>query len=82
MTEKELVTIGFKKIKIPEEDCLGDAFYYYIYKVGLMDFITNANIEIDNPKEWYVEVLECEAEFRKLDELKIVIGLLEQNKKI
>jgi hypothetical protein len=82
MTEKELIKMGFEKVSLSEEESGAEAFHYYFYKVGLMEFITNANTEITHPNKWYVELLEGGIEFRRLNELKIVIELLEQNKKV
>ena len=81
MTEQEITKLGFKKIKVSVEESGDKKFYYYVYKVGSIEFISNADTDVALGDKWCVEMLEGGIEFHILKELKLVIELMELNKK-
>jgi hypothetical protein len=79
MTELNIKKLGFERIDITAEESGDIAFYYYGYKIGHIDLISNSN---DNTQEgkWIVEILEGDIQFHDYTELKNVINILEKNK--
>lgn len=87
MTEKEIELLGFKK-KTEEGDLcrdfdgnewVEDSFYYYTYEITRgLSFITPANTEIKDEKEWYVEFFNTEdtIKFYNFEEVQKLINLL------
>jgi len=82
MTEQEITNLGFEKIKVSAEEAGGDKFYYYVYSINNMDLISSANTDVEKPTDWSIEILEGGIEFHRLNELKLVIQLMELNKKL
>jgi hypothetical protein len=79
MTELNIKKLGFERIDVTPEESGSVAFYYYGYKIGHIDLISNSN---DNTQEgkWIVEILEGDIQFHDYIELKNVINILERNK--
>jgi hypothetical protein len=82
MTEKEITNLGFKKVKVTAEESGAAKFYYYVYKVGSIEFLTNADTDVEQGNNWCVEMLEGGILFHRIKELKLVIELMELNKKV
>jgi hypothetical protein len=82
MTEKEITKLGFEKVKVSAEESGAEKFYYYVYKIGYIELISNANTEVEEPADWSIEILEGGIEFHRIKELKLVIELMELNKKV
>jgi hypothetical protein len=82
MKEAAIKKLGFTREDVSAEESGDDNFYYYVYKAGTVDFISNANTDITARDKWCVEMLECGVEFHILKELKIVIELMELNIKV
>lgn len=79
MTESNIKKLGFERIDVTPEESGDIAFYYYGYKIGHIDLISNSNDNIQNDK-WIVEILEGDIQFHDIKELKTVIQILERNK--
>jgi len=79
MKESNIKKLGFERMDVTPEESGGVAFYYYGYKIGHIDLISNSN---DNTQEgkWIVEILEGDIQFHDYIELKNVINILERNK--
>lgn len=79
MTESNIKKLGFERIDVTAEESGDVAFYYYGYKIGHIDLISNSN---DNTQEgkWIVEILEGDIQFHDYIELKNTINILERNK--
>ena len=79
MTELSIKKLGFDKIDVTAKESGIGAFYYYVYKIGHIDLISNSNDNIQDGK-WIVEILEGDIQFHDINELKTVIKILERNK--
>jgi hypothetical protein len=53
-----------------------------VYKIGNIELISSADTEVEKPTDWSIEILEGGIEFHRIKELKIVIELMEINKKL
>jgi hypothetical protein len=74
MKEQDLINLGFKKV---DADADGVPFYYYEYEFGDTCLISSANDESENDK-WSVESDNyLQIKFKKLNDLKIYISLLQ-----
>jgi hypothetical protein len=82
MTEQEITKLGFEKVKVSAEESGAEKFYYYVYKIGNIELISSADTEVEKPTDWSIEILEGGIEFHRIKELKIVIELMEINKKL
>ena len=80
MTEENIIELKFEKQYVSAEESGSDEFYYYSYRIGNMDLITNSDDESKNGGLWYAEILESGVRFYNFKELKIVIELMELNK--
>lgn len=84
MTERELQKIGFKKeVVYPDESGMDDNFHYYTYDIAQgVNLITQANDEIENDNDWYVEFFDTDPKIRFKDsrDLQTVINILENSK--
>lgn len=83
MSEKELISLGFKKQVESHHLPVKDPFYYYTLDIveGLY-CITDANDEVEND-EWIVELsFDCipRIKFKDVKSLTELINLLNQNK--
>jgi len=55
MTEKELISLGFKKVDVPDDES-GNGYDYYYYTLDVMEglnLVSCSNDELVN-HEWYV----------------------------
>lgn len=78
MTEREIQLLGFE-INHDDGDGFFDKYHYYTYKIANgFEFISNANDEIKEGEEWYVEFFESEPtiRFTKFEEVQSLINLL------
>lgn len=60
MKEEQLISLGFERTDVSEEESGDKAFYYYCLDFGLsrgISLITPANTDVDED-EWYVEIFE------------------------
>ena len=81
MTEKELISLGFKKQT--EEDMDIPFYYYTLDIVDELHCITQADDEVKNDDEWSVELsFDCNPriKFKDVKSLTELINLLNQNK--
>lgn len=79
MTELNIKKLGFQRVDVSAEESGDYPFYYYGYKIGHIDLISNSNDNIQDDK-WIVEILEGGIQFHDYNELKSVIKILERNK--
>lgn len=82
MTEQEIRLLGFQ---IQHDDGGGyfDPYYYFTYKVANgLSFISNANDEIQEGGEWFVEFFDTDPtiRFTKFEEVQALINKLETHK--
>jgi len=80
MTEKEIQLLGFE-INYDDGGGNWDKYHYYTYTVAQgFEFISNANDEIKEGEEWYVEFFESTPiiRFYNFEELQSLINLLEK----
>ena len=80
MTEKEIQLLGFE---INYDDGGGNwgKYHYYTYTVAQgFEFISNANDEIKEGEEWYVEIFNTEPtiRFTEFEKVQSLINLLEK----
>lgn len=77
MTEKEIQLLGFERQQ--EDD---DNWYYYTYDVVRgFSFISNANDEVTEDGEWFVEFFESEPNIRfwNFAEVQALINTLQKH---
>ena len=79
MTELSIKKLGFERINISAEESGDHDYYYYAYKIGHIDLISNSNDNIQDGI-WIVEILEGDIQFYDYSELKNAIKILERNK--
>lgn len=79
MTELSIKKLGFERVNVTEEETGIGSFYYYAYKIGHIDLISNSNDNTQDGK-WIIEILEGDIQFHDINELKTVIKILERNK--
>jgi len=80
MTEKEIQLLGFE-INYDDGGGNWDKYHYYTYTVAQgFEFISNANDEIKEGEEWYVEFFESTPTIRfyNFEEVQSLINLLEK----
>ena len=80
MTEREIQLLGFE-INYDDGDGNWDKYHYYTYTVARgFEFISNANDEIKEGEEWYVEFFESTPTIRfyNFEEVQSLINLLEK----
>lgn len=80
MTERELQLLGFE-INYDDGDGNWDKYHYYTYTVAQgFEFISNANDEIKEGEEWFVEFFESTPTIRfyNFEEVQTLINLLEK----
>ena len=74
MTEKEIQLLGFER-----EDM--DEGYYYAYRIANgFEFLSNANDEIGEGEEWFVEFFNSDPQIRfdEFGEVQALINLIEK----
>jgi hypothetical protein len=79
MTELSIKKLGFERVDVTEEESGIGSFYYYVYKIGHIDLISNSNNNTQDGK-WIIEILEGDIQFHDINELKTVIKIFERNK--
>jgi hypothetical protein len=79
MTESAIKKLGFKKVNVTAEESGNTPYYFYAYKVGNIELISNSH---DNLQEdsWIVEILEGDIQFTTSADTRDLITLLERNK--
>ena len=82
MTEEQLLELGFER----QEDFDGneDYHYYTLFVARGVQFISNANDEIKEGEEWYVEFFESEPtiRWRDFETFKQLLSAIEKGEKI
>lgn len=84
MTEKDIQSIpNIEKITVlPEQSGCDKPFHYYTLDINNDDisFISNANDEVQNDNNWYMEIFNTSTiKFYDIDEFIILINLLIKN---
>jgi len=79
MTEASIKKLGFDRVDVSAEESGDHAYYFYTYKIGHIDLISNSDDNLQDGK-WIVEILEGNIQFHSSTEVKKVIQLLERNK--
>ena len=69
MTEKDLKSLGFKRVDVTAEDSgYTRDWYYYIYDfTNGLSLISNDDIEAEITKGWYVEFFDTEDKIQFTD---------------
>ena len=78
MTEKEIQLLGFKREDMNDGDYSG---YYYAYRIANgFEFLSNANDEIGEGEEWFVEFFNSDPQIRfdEFGEVQTLINLIEK----
>jgi hypothetical protein len=78
MTEKEIKLLGFKREDMNDGDYSG---YYYAYRIANgFEFLSNANDEIGEGEEWFVEFFNSDPQilFYEFGEVQTLINLIEK----
>jgi len=74
MTEKEIQLLGFEREDMEEG-------YYYAYRIGNgFQFLSNANDEIREGEQWFVEFFNSDPQilFYEFGEMQALINLIEK----
>jgi hypothetical protein len=80
MTEKEIQLLGFEMQESTDEF---EPFYYYTYKIADgLEFISNANDEVSEYQEWYVDIFNTDPHIRftEFGDVQGLINILEKRK--
>jgi hypothetical protein len=80
MTEKEIQLLGFEMQESGDEF---EPFYYYTYKIADgLEFISNANDEVSEYQEWYVDIFNTDPHIRftEFGDVQGLINILEKRK--
>ena len=78
MTEKEIKLLGFKREDMNDGDYSG---YYYAYRIANgFEFLSNANDEIGEGEQWFVEFFNSDPQilFYEFGEVQALINLIEK----
>lgn len=81
MTEKELISLGFKKISVSAEESGDVPFYYYTLDLTkYFSFITNDSTSISNNTDWNIQIFN-HPQFRWYDKdgARLFINLMKDN---
>ncbi len=81
MTEKEIELLKFEKVYVSSQESGDKPFRYYVYKiVNGLELISNANTEIDNEDEWYVEFFDTfpAIRFSKFEDVQSLLNTIEK----
>ena len=79
MTEREIQLLGFKREDM--NDGGGYNGYYYVYRIANgFEFLSNANDEIGEGEQWFVEFFNSNPQIRfdKFGEVQALINLIEK----
>jgi hypothetical protein len=80
MTEKEIQLLGFEMQESTDEF---EPFYYYTYKIADgLEFISNANDEVSEDQEWYVDIFNTDPHIRftEFGDVQGLINILEKRR--
>lgn len=83
MTEKELIELGFRKETSSYDGSdsssgSDDLYYYYVFDIANgFDLITNANDEVAEDGEWFVEIFDTHpsVRFTDIEEVRVLVNL-------
>jgi hypothetical protein len=78
MTEREIQLLGFEREDMNDGDYSG---YYYAYRIANgFEFLSNANDEIGEGEEWFVEFFNSDPQIRfdEFGEMQALINLIEK----
>jgi hypothetical protein len=78
MTEKEIQLLGFEREDMNDGDYSG---YYYSYRIAKgFEFLSNANDEIGEGEQWFVEFFNSDPQilFYEFGEVQALINLIEK----
>jgi hypothetical protein len=80
MTEREIQLLGFKRQDSEDGEY---SFYYYIYEIvdGLV-FISNANDDLIEGDEWYIDIFNTDPHIRftEFGDVQGLINILEKRR--
>jgi len=80
MTEKEIQLLGFEMQESTDEF---EPFYYYTYKIADgLEFISNANDEVSEDQEWYIDIFNTDPHIRFMHfgDVQGLINILEKRR--
>jgi len=80
MTEKEIQLLGFEMQESTDEF---EPFYYYTYKIADgLEFISNANDEVSEDQEWYIDIFNTDPHIRftEFGDVQGLINILEKRR--
>jgi hypothetical protein len=80
MTEREIQLLGFERQDSEDGEY---SFYYYIYKiVDGLEFISNANDDLIDGDEWYVDIFNTDPHIRftEFGDVQGLINILEKRR--
>ena len=79
MKEEDLISLGFERTDVSQEEAVHEAFHYYTLDFGLsrgISLITPANTDLEDD-EWYVEIFEdnsiCFYDYQDVSDLITII---------
>jgi hypothetical protein len=78
MTEREIQLLGFERQDSEDGEY---SFYYYIYKiVNGLEFISNANDDLIDGDEWYIDIFNTDPHIRftEFGDVQGLINILEK----
>jgi len=79
MTESSIKKLGFKKVNVSAEESGDTPFYFYAYKIGNIELISNSHDNLQDGS-WIVEILEGDIQFNNIGDVKELINILQRNK--
>jgi hypothetical protein len=80
MTEREIQLLGFERQDSEDGEY---SFYYYIYKiVDGLEFISNANDDLIDGDEWYIDIFNTDPHIRftEFGDVQGLINILEKRR--
>ena len=81
MKEQDLISLGFERVDVSEEESGDEVFYYYTmdFGNGSLSLISPAHNEIVNDK-WYVDIFEDESiKFTNYQDLSTLIRIIKNS---
>ncbi len=79
MTESSIKKLGFKKVNVSADESGDTPFYFYTYRVGGIELISNSHDNLQD-ESWMVEILEGNIQFNNISDVKELLIILERNK--
>jgi len=80
MTEREIQLLGFERQDSEDGEY---SFYYYIYKIVYgLEFISNANDDLIDGDEWYIDIFNTDPHIRftEFGDVQGLINILEKRR--